>query len=90
MPKVYLTEQSRREAQEMKQNEVLVDRMCFLQGKGIKRVMDLAAELNLSKSTITRIKNPSHTGKVDFAIIRRLAHSVGLTADDWLRLGGYE
>lgn len=90
MPKVYIGEQSRKEAEELRRNEVFSERLRTVYGRMKKTDVSVCCAANVSKSGLYKIKNPENVGAARFGTIRAVAHEVGMTAGEWLRLGGFE
>ena len=89
MPKVYLTDRSRAEAAEQAQNEVFALALRTARGRTGKTNVVLCASVDISRDCICRLKHADNVGSARFETIRRLAHEMGLSAEEWLRLGGY-
>ena len=90
MPRVYIGEESRKEAEVLRRNEIFSERLRTVYGRIKKTDVAVCAATNVSKSCLYKIKNPANVGSARFSIIRDVAHEVGLTADEWLKLGGYK
>lgn len=90
MPKVYLTEQSRKAADELARNEIFSVKVRTVYGRTKKTGVAVCAAVNLSASGLYKIKHPEYVSAARFGTIRAVAHEVGLTADEWLRLGGFK
>lgn len=90
MPKVFLTDESRAAEEERRQNEVFSLALRTARGRLGLYDKELQARTNTSKSFVSNLKRPEHVSLARFGAIRALAHEIRLSADDWLRLGGYK
>lgn len=90
MPKVILGTKSKREDRERRQNDVIA--LLVRTNKGRNAVMDseIAAQIEVGRCVMTRYKTPEGIGRANFEVVRRLAHAVGCTKEDWLRAGGFD
>lgn len=87
MPKVLLTAEAKAENRETKMNNVLtgaVVRYCTIHNR---KQYEIAEACGITKGTFShRMRN---FGDVRLRDIRKVAHKVGLTSEEWLQLGGY-
>lgn len=90
MPRVILGAKTKKEDQERRQNDVIALLVRINKGRNAVQDMELADQIHVERTSITRYKTPEGIGKADFAIVRRLFHAVGGTREEWLRAGGFE
>lgn len=90
MPKVYLSAEARAAAQEARELDKLSELVRTCKGRTRRNDEDTAKEAGMSRITFSRAKSPEVVGAMSLRAARRLAHAVGCTADDWLRIGGFK
>lgn len=91
MPKIRpLTQRSRDEEERLRRNEVFCERLRTVYGRLRKTDISICGATGISPSCLYHAKNPEKIDLTRFGYIRTLAHEVGLTAEEWLRLGGYK
>ena len=90
MPKIHLTQASREEAFERECNDVFCLSLRTNYGRTGVYDRDIAASAGIGKATMTRLKKPEDVGRAGFGMIRKLAHLIRMSPDEWLRLGGYK
>ena len=89
MPRVRpLTITQERKEVNTRGNRTLTDALVLYKLHESKTDSDIATKLGIHKQTIYRIRKTP--GKVDLDVIRSIAHAIGMTQEDWLRLGGYK
>lgn len=89
MPTVYLTNRQRAEAKERREIGTLTERMHTARLRLGVQEQDIASSLGLSKSGYSQLKRAGAAEKLPLLKARRIAHAVGCTAEDWLRIGGF-
>lgn len=89
MPKVYLRQSDRDDAREARETATLTLLLKTARGRLDREEQDLAREAGIHPATFCRLKRPGALDKVDFRTVRRLAHAIGCTAEDWLKAGGF-
>lgn len=90
MPKVYLSAEARAAAQEARELDKLSELVRTCKGRTRRNDEDTAKAAGMSRGTLFRAKNPAAVGTLSLRSARRLAHAVGCTAEDWLKIGGFE
>ena len=90
MPKIRpLTQRGRDAEAELMRNEIFSEKLRTAYGRIKKTDVQITAATNVSQSSLYNIKHPERVSLARFGIIRDVAHEIGLTADEWLRLGGF-
>lgn len=90
MPKVYLTQAERDTAKEDRELAVLTLAIKTAKGRTDREDRELAKAVGIHPCTLSTLKHPGAIAKTDLLTARRLAHAVGCTADEWLRIGGFK
>lgn len=90
MPKVYLTREAREDARESREIGVLTLLLRTARGRLGKQDKELAEIVGLHPSTFCCLKHDGAVAKTDLLTVRRLAHAIGCTAEDWLKIGGFK
>lgn len=90
MPKVYLRQAEREDAKETREMETLTILLRTARGRLGKQDRELAKTVGIHPGTFCNLKHPGAIAKTDLRTVRRLAHAVGCTADEWLKIGGFE
>lgn len=90
MPRVYLSAEARVAAQEARELDKLSELVRTCKGRTRRNDEDTAKEAGMSRNTFSRAKSPEVVGAMSLRAARRLAHAVGCTPEDWLRIGGFD
>lgn len=90
MPKVFLSAEDRALAREARELDRLSELVRTCKGRTRQKDGDTAQQAGLSRMTFAEIKHPGRAGALSLRSARRLAHAVGCTKEDWLRIGGFE
>lgn len=90
MPKVYLTQSDRDSAREDRDMAVLTLAIKTARGRLDREDRELAKEAGIHHTTFCNLKHPGAVAKTDLRTARRIAHAVGCTPDEWLRIGGFK
>ena len=90
MPRVYLTQAERADAKEAREMEVMTVLIRTASGRLCKQNKELADIAGVHPVTFTRLKQSGHVAKTDFQTVRRVAHAVGCTPEEWLKIGGFK
>ena len=85
-----MTQASREEAFERKCNDVFCLSLRTNYGRTGVYDQDIAASAGIGTATMTRVKMPEDVGRAGLGPIRKLAHLIRMSPDEWLRLGGYK
>lgn len=89
MPRVYLSDADRTAAKEARELGLLAELVRTCKGRTGKKDYDTAKEAQIGVSSFARTKDPDAIGGMKLLTARRLAHAVGCTKEDWLRIGGF-
>ena len=89
MPKVYLSSEARERAREERELDLLSERIRTCKGRTRRNDEDTAKLAGMCRTTFCNLKQPGRVENLSLLSARRLAHAVGCTADDWLRIGGF-
>lgn len=89
MPKVYLTEDKKVEAKENADMAVFTTLIKTARGRTDQLDRDLAKAAKISPVSFCRYKTDGEISKISLISARRLAHAVGCTKDEWLKIGGF-
>lgn len=87
MPRVCLTPAQRASAKAKDGNAALVRALNHYKIDTTRRWEDVARELGTAETTLRRWR--SRPDIITLADLRRLAALTGMTAEDWLAVGGY-
>lgn len=88
MPRVILGATAKAAEREAKMDSVLagaVGRYCAVNRK---RQYDVAAAIGITKGPFSQWMR--NFGNVKLRYVRKVAHAVGMTPDEWLQLGGFK
>ena len=89
MPKVYLTQEDRLEAEEDRELAHLTDLIRTARYRLDVPDSALAKAVGVSGARFSQLKADGAVDGVSLRRARRIAHAVGCTAEDWLRIGGF-
>lgn len=88
MPKVKpLTESQRRAEQKQESDEAFRDVLALYKSRNSKTDEQVAGQFGWNRLKIHRMKKDPGNATLDR--IRTVMHSLGASAEDWLRLGGF-
>lgn len=90
MPKVYLTREAREDAKERREIGELTLLLRTARGRLGKQDKELAEAVGIHPATFCCLKHDGAVAKTDLLTVRRLAHAIGCTAEDWLKIGGFK
>lgn len=90
MPRVYLSDADRSAARELQRLDKLSELVRTCKGRTARLDEESARAAGISKGTFTRAKRAESVGQLSFRSALRLAHAVGCTAEDWLKIGGFK
>jgi len=90
MPRIYLSDEARTAAQEERELGRLSELVRTCKGRTYKKDADTAREAQISPGAFYQLKRTEAVAKLNLLSARRLAHAVGCTKEDWLRIGGFE
>ncbi len=90
MPKVYLTAEDHQRAEERRCNDALSKAIRLYRGLTRKPDCTLADAVGVGRATISRYKNPDAVGNVSLNTARKIARETGMSAEEWLKVGGYK
>lgn len=89
MPKVHLTTEQREEARERREMGRLTTLIQTAKYRLNQPDTEIAAKVGVSGARISQLKHPFEVENVPLCTARRIAHAVGCTAEDWLKIGGF-
>lgn len=89
MPKVYLRQADREAARESAEIGTLTELIRTSKGRTGKRDQDTAKEAGISAVTFCNYKREG-VESIGLLTARRIAHAVGCTKEQWLRIGGFK
>ena len=89
MPRVYLSDYERQLAAERRQNDVIALAVRTNKGRNGLTDQELAEQCGRSRCAISRYKRPEGVAVATFENVRRLAHAVKMTPEEWLKAGGF-
>ena len=89
MPKVFLSDRDREAERERRQNEVFSLALRTARGRLGIYDKEIQAKANVCRSSLYAMKKAENVGSTQFSSVRRVAHEIRLSADEWLKLGGY-
>lgn len=89
MPAVYLSDADRRKAQEEKDFSRFAELVRTGKGRLERKEYEMAGDAGISSKEFSRLKNADAIGSISLRRARRLAHAVGCTPEDWLKIGGF-
>lgn len=90
MPKVLLGEQARAEARELAQNDAMCWAIKTIRARQGKTYTATAEAVGITRNLLYRLTKPEVVSTTRFGIIRDVAHEIGMTREEWLKLGGFE
>lgn len=88
MPKVFLSAAEREAAREDAELATLAELIRTSKGRTGKRDQDTADEVGVSKASFCGYKRS--VNGISLRTARRIAHAVGCTREQWLRIGGFK
>lgn len=90
MPKVLLGEQARAEARTLSQNEALCWAIKTVKARLGKTYTATADAVGITRKLLYQLTMPEVVSNTRFGIVRAVAHEIGMTREEWLKLGGFE
>ena len=90
MPAVYLSDDARRQAREDKDFARFAELVRTGPGRLEVKCQELAEAAGMSQSSFTRFRHRDRIGSMSLRNARRVAHAIGCTPEDWLRIGGFD
>lgn len=90
MPAVYLSDADRRKAREEKDFSHFAELVRTGKGRLERKEYEMAEAAGISSKEFSRIKHADAIGSISLRRARRIAHAVGCTPEDWLRIGGFD
>ena len=89
MPRVLLTQQARQEALDAQRNEALIWAIKTIRARLGRTYTDTADAVGITRSHLHNLTNSDAVNNARFGLIRNLSHEIGMTKEEWLRLGGF-
>lgn len=89
MPAVYLSDDARRQAREEKDFARFAELVRTGKGRLRRKDYEIAEDVGITARAFCRFKLPENIGGMSLRRARRIAHAVGCTPEDWLRIGGF-
>ena len=89
MPAVDLSDADRRKAREDKDFSRFAELVRTGKGRLERKEYEMAEDAGISSKEFSRLKNADALGSISLRRARRLAHAVGCTPEDWLKIGGF-
>ena len=90
MPKILLTEEARAEAAERRQNEAFCWALKTVRARLGKTYTATADAVGVSARQLHNLTQPEAVSNAKFCNIRAVAHAIGMTKAEWLKLGGFD
>ncbi len=90
MPRVYLTQADREAAREANEIGTLTDLIKTAKGRTGRSDQETAEDAGISAVTFCNYKKRGTIASVSLLTARRIAHAVGCTKEQWLRIGGFK
>jgi hypothetical protein len=90
MPKTYISTHDRETAERERQNDVFCFALKTTRARLGKTYIDAAANTGVSDRFLRTLKSPQAVSNARFGTIRAVAHEIGMTKNEWLKLGGFE
>ena len=90
MPRVLIGTQARNEAQEARQNEAFVWALKTARARLGKTYTETAEAVGTTRNSLYVLRNPLAVSNAKFGTVRRIAHEIGMTREEWVKLGGFE
>lgn len=89
MPAVYLSDADRRQAREDKDFARFAELVRTGKGRLERKEYEMAEDAGLTARSFARFKHAENIGSMSLRRARRIAHAVGCTPEDWLKIGGF-
>ena len=89
MPRVYLSEEERRQAAESRELARLTELIRTARYRLGTTDKVLAGEVGVTGGRMSQLKADGAVDSLPLRQARRVAHAVGCTAEDWLKIGGF-
>ena len=90
MPRVLIGSQARAAAQDERQNEAFCWALKTVYARLGKNYTETADAAGTTRNQLYMLRNPAAVSSARFGTIRRVAHEIGMTKTEWLKLGGFE
>lgn len=90
MPKTYITTREREAALEARRNEAFTWALKTVNARLGKSYRATADAVGVSERLLQNLKRPEAVSNAKFGSIRAIAHVIGMTREEWLKLGGFD
>ena len=90
MPKTYLSTNAREEAREAQRNEVFVWALKTVQARLGQTYTQTAEAVGTTRNRLYVLRNPLAVNNARFGMVRKIAHEIGMTREEWLKFGGFD
>ena len=90
MPKVILGTQAKLEDKEEREMAKLSELVRTCKGRTMQKDKDTAQTAGVSIGIFCKAKHPENVYGMSLRVVRRIAHAVGCTKEDWLKIGGFQ
>lgn len=89
MPKVVLGTKAKQKNNEEREMGRLSELVRTCKGRTLRKDKDTAEMADVSLSVFGKAKHPENVYGMSLRMVRRIAHAVGCTKEDWLYIGGF-
>lgn len=90
MPKTYISTREREKAQDIHRNEIFTWALKTVNARLGKSYRATADAVGVSERLLQNLKEPEAVSNARFGSIRAIAHEIGMTKEEWLKLGGFD